>query len=141
MLALVKTSNFKVPNGLVSGSTKVRDKKTIYTHAENNANSREHTNQIEDLKYRSYNGNMMQIEPYNTHQSSSQTNNPTVMGLKRVNKRPVSRIWRLTDPELQRKKRIASYKAYAVEGRVKASIRKSFRWIKERYSKIVYGLS
>lgn len=89
---------------------------------------------MEDLRYKSYN------EPYNTHQSSTQTNKPTVMGLKkRVNKRPISRIWRLTDPELQRKKRIASYKAYAVEGRVKGSIRKSFRWIKERYSKIVYG--
>ncbi|GER52367.1 hypothetical protein STAS_29810 [Striga asiatica] len=31
------------------------------------------------------------------------------------------------DPELQRKKRVASYKAYSVEGKMKSSFRKSFR--------------
>ncbi|XP_051113303.1 uncharacterized protein LOC127239267 [Andrographis paniculata] len=35
------------------------------------------------------------------------------------------------DPELQRKKRVAGYKAYGVEGRLKNSFRKSFRWIKD----------
>ncbi|GER45032.1 hypothetical protein STAS_21954 [Striga asiatica] len=40
------------------------------------------------------------------------------------------------DPELQRKKRVASYKAYAVEGKMKSSLRKSFRWMKN----IVHGL-
>ncbi|XP_047948623.1 uncharacterized protein LOC125194445 isoform X2 [Salvia hispanica] len=43
-----------------------------------------------------------------------------------------ARSWTLTDPELQRKKRVASYKAYTVEGKVKGSFKKSFRWIKER---------
>ncbi|XP_057766379.1 uncharacterized protein LOC130986865 [Salvia miltiorrhiza] len=50
-----------------------------------------------------------------------------------------SRIWTLTDPELQRKKRVASYKAYTVEGKVKGSFKKSFRWIKDRYTLMVYG--
>ncbi|KAL1547783.1 hypothetical protein AAHA92_16096 [Salvia divinorum] len=50
-----------------------------------------------------------------------------------------SRSWTLTDPELQRKKRVASYKAYTVEGKVKGSFKKSFRWIKERYTLMVYG--
>ncbi|CAI9100623.1 OLC1v1037756C1 [Oldenlandia corymbosa var. corymbosa] len=51
----------------------------------------------------------------------------------------ISKSWSFSDPELQRKKRVASYKVYAVEGKVKGSFKKSFRWIKERYTKVVYG--
>ncbi|KAJ8464856.1 hypothetical protein OPV22_027408 [Ensete ventricosum] len=47
--------------------------------------------------------------------------------------------WSLSDPELQRKKRVAGYKAYAVEGKMKGSFRKSFRWLKDRCTKVVYG--
>lgn len=47
-----------------------------------------------------------------------------------------SKNWSFSDPELQRKKRVASYKAYAVEGKMKGSLRKSFRWIKD----VVHGL-
>ncbi|GFP85706.1 hypothetical protein PHJA_000714300 [Phtheirospermum japonicum] len=39
------------------------------------------------------------------------------------------------DPELQRKKRVAGYKAYAVEGKMKSTFRKSFRWMKD----VVHG--
>ncbi|KAK6147690.1 hypothetical protein DH2020_018602 [Rehmannia glutinosa] len=42
-----------------------------------------------------------------------------------------SRNWSFNDPELQRKKRVASYKVYTVEGKMKGSIKKSFRWLKE----------
>ncbi|KAI3906458.1 hypothetical protein MKX01_029073 [Papaver californicum] len=42
--------------------------------------------------------------------------------------------WSFNDPELQRKKRVASYKVYAVEGKMKGSFRKSFRWLKDRFS-------
>ncbi|KAL0463813.1 UNVERIFIED_CONTAM: hypothetical protein Slati_0268900 [Sesamum latifolium] len=50
------------------------------------------------------------------------------------------RNWSLTaDPELQRKKRVAGYKAYAVEGRMKGSFRKSFRWIKDTCNHLVHG--
>ncbi|CAA2974188.1 Hypothetical predicted protein [Olea europaea subsp. europaea] len=48
----------------------------------------------------------------------------------------VSKNWSFNDPELQRKKRVASYKVYTVEGKVKGSIRKSFRWFKERMLQI-----
>lgn len=51
----------------------------------------------------------------------------------------VSKTWSFNDPELQRKKRVASYKVYAVEGKVKGSLRKSFRWLKERCTRVVYG--
>ncbi|GFP91062.1 hypothetical protein PHJA_001250200 [Phtheirospermum japonicum] len=39
------------------------------------------------------------------------------------------------DPELQRKKRVAGYKAYALEGKMKSTFRKSFRWMKD----VVHG--
>ncbi|KAL2974307.1 hypothetical protein AAZX31_14G096900 [Glycine max] len=46
----------------------------------------------------------------------------------------ISKSWSFaTDPEIQRKKRVASYKMYSVEGKVKGSFRKSFRWLKDRY--------
>ncbi|KAK2644928.1 hypothetical protein Ddye_020123 [Dipteronia dyeriana] len=40
--------------------------------------------------------------------------------------------WSLADPEFQRKRRVANYKMYSVEGKVKGSFRKSFRWLKDR---------
>lgn len=50
-----------------------------------------------------------------------------------------SKSWSFNDPELKRKKRVASYKVYTVEGKVKGSLKKSFRWLKDRYSRVVYG--
>ncbi|KAL4366514.1 hypothetical protein GQ457_05G024830 [Hibiscus cannabinus] len=50
-----------------------------------------------------------------------------------------SKSWSFNDPELQRKKRVAGYKVYAVEGKMKGSLRKSFRWIKDTYTHVVYG--
>ncbi|KAJ4833596.1 hypothetical protein Tsubulata_009214 [Turnera subulata] len=38
----------------------------------------------------------------------------------------VSKSWSFTDPELRRKRRVASYKVYSVEGKVKGSLKKSF---------------
>ncbi|KAK1677765.1 hypothetical protein QYE76_038613 [Lolium multiflorum] len=38
--------------------------------------------------------------------------------------------------EMKRRGRVASYKAYAVEGKVKASIRRGLRWIKAKCSHI-----
>ncbi|XVF89061.1 hypothetical protein PTKIN_Ptkin19aG0100800 [Pterospermum kingtungense] len=50
-----------------------------------------------------------------------------------------SKSWSFSDPEFQRKKRVASYKMYSVEGKVKGSLRRSFRWLKDRYTQVVYG--
>ncbi|KAL9995398.1 hypothetical protein Hdeb2414_s0809g00949501 [Helianthus debilis subsp. tardiflorus] len=47
--------------------------------------------------------------------------------------------WSFSDPEFQRKKRVAGYKVYSVEGKLKGSFRKSFRWIKDKYNHVVYG--
>ncbi|KAK8509805.1 hypothetical protein V6N13_093652 [Hibiscus sabdariffa] len=48
-----------------------------------------------------------------------------------------SKPWGFTDPEMQRKKRIAQYKVYTVEGNVKDSLRKGLLWIKNKFSQIV----
>ncbi|ONM26322.1 hypothetical protein Zm00014a_005420 [Zea mays] len=41
------------------------------------------------------------------------------------------------DPaEMKRRRRVASYKAYAVEGKVKASIRRGIRWVKAKCDRI-----
>ncbi|GKV00112.1 hypothetical protein SLE2022_148210 [Rubroshorea leprosula] len=50
-----------------------------------------------------------------------------------------SKSWSISDPEFQRKKRVASYKMYSVEGKVKGSLRRSFRWLKDKYTQVVYG--
>ncbi|KAL3824469.1 hypothetical protein ACJIZ3_020498 [Penstemon smallii] len=70
------------------------------------------------------------------------------MKMKKENKSRVSsssssssKNWNFQmDPELQRKKRVASYKAYTVENKMKGSFRKSFRWIKNTCNQVVHGL-
>ncbi|KAE9588515.1 hypothetical protein Lalb_Chr22g0356151 [Lupinus albus] len=78
-------------------------------------------------KSRSYgNVQMMQIDNYYRE---------TQMGpnkdLKLKKEKNMSKCWSsLVDPEFQRKKRIANYKMYSVEGKVKGTLRKSFKWLK-----------
>ncbi|KAE8669072.1 diacylglycerol O-acyltransferase 1-like isoform X1 [Hibiscus syriacus] len=50
-----------------------------------------------------------------------------------------SRSWSFGDPEFKRKKRVASYKMYGAEGKVKGSLKMSFRWLKDKYTRVVYG--
>lgn len=47
--------------------------------------------------------------------------------------------WGFNDPEMKRKKRIAKYKVYTIEGRFKASFRSGFRWIKNKCSEFIHG--
>ncbi|KAG8063703.1 hypothetical protein GUJ93_ZPchr0003g18293 [Zizania palustris] len=47
--------------------------------------------------------------------------------------------WCFSDPEMKRRRRVASYKAYSVEGKVKASFRRGFRWIKAKCSELIHG--
>lgn len=42
------------------------------------------------------------------------------------------------DPEMKRKKRIAAYNMFTREGKVKASVRESFKWIKSKFDDIRY---
>ncbi|XP_045800125.1 uncharacterized protein LOC123894229 [Trifolium pratense] len=99
------------------------------------------------------NGQMMQIESYyggppkpydlRSYSSSYVQQAPKDLKLKKgksfTSGSSFSKTLSFADPELQRKKRVASYKMYSVEGKVKGSFRKSFRWLKNKYSQVVYG--
>ncbi|CAL0323682.1 unnamed protein product [Lupinus luteus] len=90
------------------------------------------------------NGQMMQIDNYygEPKRSYSVSHAQTQMGpidLKLKKGKSMSKSWSsLADPEFQRKKRIASYKMYSVEGKVKGTLRKSFKWLKVKYTQMVY---
>ncbi|KAL9998097.1 hypothetical protein Hdeb2414_s0573g00918731 [Helianthus debilis subsp. tardiflorus] len=57
---------------------------------------------------------------------------------KSVN-RLVTKQWGFSDPEFKRKKRVAGYEVYSIEGKLKGSFTKSFRWIKDKYNHVVCG--
>lgn len=44
----------------------------------------------------------------------------------------LSKVWCFSDPEYKRKKRVAGYRALTLEGKVKGSFRKSFKWLKDK---------
>ncbi|PSS20794.1 Calsenilin like [Actinidia chinensis var. chinensis] len=113
---------------------------------------------MEEIRSKSYADGRTQMEGYGTlpgptglqdlrcysasYASSSQTQphmDPNPKKVKSSNGSSRSKSWSLTDPELQRKTRVASYKAYTVEGKVKGSLRKSFRWIKDTCNLVVHG--
>uniref|UniRef100_J3MF31 DUF3511 domain-containing protein n=1 Tax=Oryza brachyantha TaxID=4533 RepID=J3MF31_ORYBR len=45
----------------------------------------------------------------------------------------------LGDPELQRRRRVAGYRVYGVEGKVKVSLKSGMRWIKGKCTRVVDG--
>ncbi|XP_030550652.1 uncharacterized protein LOC115755383 [Rhodamnia argentea] len=45
-----------------------------------------------------------------------------------------------SDPELKRKKRIAAYNVFAAEGKLKSSLRNSFKWIKGKLNEVRYDV-
>jgi hypothetical protein len=50
----------------------------------------------------------------------------------------VASAWCFSDPEMMRRRRVASYKAYSVEGKVKSSLSRGFRWIKAKCSELIH---
>ncbi|KAL4346218.1 hypothetical protein AHAS_Ahas11G0356400 [Arachis hypogaea] len=118
---------------------------------------------MEDFRSKSYGDGRMQIEPYTGPTGNGTTatsgdvhgmqdlrcysasyassvhptqihvaNDPKFKKGKSTNG-STSKSWSFSDPELQRKKRVASYKVYAVEGKLKGSLRKSFKWLKDSF--------
>lgn len=45
-----------------------------------------------------------------------------------------------SDPELKRKRRVASYNLFTMEGKLKSSVRSSFKWIKNKLTDVRYGV-
>ncbi|KAG6401200.1 hypothetical protein SASPL_138048 [Salvia splendens] len=42
------------------------------------------------------------------------------------------------NPEVKRRKRVAGYNMYAVQGKLKSSLRSSFKWIKSKFIENYY---
>ncbi|KAJ8620528.1 hypothetical protein MRB53_029057 [Persea americana] len=51
----------------------------------------------------------------------------------------LSSSFKFNDAEMKRRKRVAGYKMYALEGKIKASFRKGFRWIKRRCFRLIHA--
>ncbi|KAI3468106.1 hypothetical protein Pfo_024769 [Paulownia fortunei] len=106
-----------------------------------------------DYRSKSYSDGKMQIEPYFGPPSTTRPNDfrsysvsytssssssyyhaapppPPPQKLKKGKSTngSTSKSWGFNDPEFQRKRRVASYKVYS-----------SFRWLKDRYTQVVYG--
>ncbi|TKY64336.1 hypothetical protein E2542_SST14230 [Spatholobus suberectus] len=106
----------------------------------------------ESLQIENYNGgrvaptNMQDLRSYSANYAGSSAY-PYKIGKEKEVKidkgkstvSKASKSWSFNDPELQRKKRVAGYKIYAVEGKMKGSLRKSLRWIKNTYTQAVHG--
>jgi len=75
----------------------------------------------------------------NQNQIGNNNNNDVKFKKGKSTNGSTSKSWSFSDPELQRKKRVASYKVYSVEGKLKGSLRKSFKWIKDRCNRVVHG--
>ncbi|PIA25426.1 hypothetical protein AQUCO_11400004v1 [Aquilegia coerulea] len=45
-----------------------------------------------------------------------------------------------SDPELKRKKRVAQYNVFTTEGKVKSSVRNTFKWMKTKFTEIRHGV-
>lgn len=105
---------------------------------------------LENNNNRTYNGHHRSSEDYNQMRQraseyphpSNRISSPTFSVWNNNSKRN-HQIQRKTswinDPEVKRQTRVVKYKAYAVEGKMKASIRNSLRWVKNKYCQLVHG--
>ncbi|XP_010415380.1 PREDICTED: uncharacterized protein LOC104701397 [Camelina sativa] len=87
------------------------------------------------------NGGMQDLRSYSTSYTeypSRIPEDPTTNQKKgRLSSSSSSSWGGFVDPDLQRKKRVVSYRAYTVEGKLKGSFRKSFKWIKDKCNKLL----
>ncbi|CAK9278595.1 unnamed protein product, partial [Sphagnum jensenii] len=59
---------------------------------------------------------------------------------KNIKNKKSTPSWSLySDPEMKRKKRVATYKVFTVEGKVKQTVRSGCRWLKAKYIEMRYG--
>ncbi|MCD7463805.1 hypothetical protein HAX54_051454 [Datura stramonium] len=96
---------------------------------------------MQDLRSYSTNSHV----PYSSKDYNNNNNNNKEVKMKKSNNKSKvmmsssSKSWKMDDLELQRKRRVVGYKAYAMEGKMKGSFRKSFRWIKDTCNHVVHG--
>ncbi|KAJ4820998.1 DUF3511 domain protein [Rhynchospora pubera] len=94
---------------------------------------------------KSYAENHSQIEVYNRSSSIScawppNQNEPDIQNGKEARHlKRGSSLKVFTDPDFQRKRRVASYKAIGYHGKVKGSFKDNFKWVKEKCIQVVNG--
>ncbi|CAA0331662.1 unnamed protein product [Arabidopsis thaliana] len=114
-------------------SSSITNKYHCFSHGEKSES--EPTNQQPPVMMRSYS-----TSTYNAYQNPTIVRDDSNNKSKRSNKVKKKGFKGLCEAEIQRKKRVASYNVYGVEGRVKGSMKKSFKWFKETCSNAVYRL-
>uniref|UniRef100_M4DHR1 Uncharacterized protein n=1 Tax=Brassica campestris TaxID=3711 RepID=M4DHR1_BRACM len=111
------------------------------------------TNQLPPVMMRSY--SVSTYSPYKNPTTVRDRDSPNSKSKRRTSKAKKG-YKGLCEAEIQRKKRVAgynvygvegkvkgsmkNYNVYGVEGKVKGSMKKSFKWFKETCSNAVYGL-
>ncbi|CDY68148.1 BnaA07g38930D [Brassica napus] len=95
------------------------------------------TNQLPPVMMRSYSAST--YSPYKNPTTVRDRDSPNSKSKRRTSKAKKG-YKGLCEAEIQRKKRVAGYNVYGVEGKVKGSMKKSFKWFKETCSNAVYGL-
>ncbi|KAL0807632.1 hypothetical protein Bca101_100124 [Brassica carinata] len=95
------------------------------------------TNQLPPVMMRSYSAST--YSPYKNPTTVRDRDSPNSKSKRRASKAKKG-YKGLCEAEIQRKKRVAGYNVYGVEGKVKGSMKKSFKWFKETCSNAVYGL-
>ncbi|KAG0569020.1 hypothetical protein M758_6G055900 [Ceratodon purpureus] len=81
----------------------------------------------------------MKMERRNDVYRSSGNSDLANGGRAKSTKMARSGSWLQTDPETRRKKRVAKYKVFSVEAKVKQTVRNSCRWIKAKFFEVRYG--
>ncbi|KAF3324568.1 DUF3511 domain protein [Carex littledalei] len=92
----------------------------------------------------SYAGDRTQTEAYNRCSSLScawqpNQNEPAIAKGKEPQLKRGNSLKVFTDPDFQRKRRVASYKVVGYHGKVKGSVKDSFKWIKEKCFQVSHG--
>ena len=99
-------------------------------------------NNLHDVNVRTLNGNKMWVVRSETGTSASnycEACPRRERNIEIVSKSPRHASW-WNDNEAKRKRRVAKYKLYAAEGKLKSSLKKRFRSIKVTCMKIVTSL-
>ncbi|CAN8259429.1 unnamed protein product [Cochlearia groenlandica] len=71
------------------------------------------------------------VKGYNDQTSDYQVKIQKSKSVPNADRDAASRSWSFSDPESRRKRRVAGYKVYSVEQKMKGSFRKSFKWFKD----------
>ena len=86
------------------------------------------TNQLPPVMMRSYSAST--YSPYKNPTTVRDRDSPNSKSKRRASKAKKG-YKGLCEAEIQRKKRVAGYNVYGVEGKVKGSMKKSFKWFKD----------